>query len=126
MAAVAPGSYPVVAHPAIDIAASQMSESMWGYNEQARVPLTARTHAGVCRFFGGLEVVEPGVVQLRRWRPGAGEMGPAVSWPTMAGWAGSGERGAGGRRLGESARRARLRVYLSAGHRVSPAGVKGR
>jgi S-adenosyl methyltransferase len=75
LAAVAPGSYLVVAHPAIDIATSQIGESMRDYNEQARVPLTARTHAGVCRFFEGLDLVEPGVVQLHRWRAGPGDLG---------------------------------------------------
>jgi O-methyltransferase involved in polyketide biosynthesis len=74
VAAVAPGSYLVVAHPAIDIATRQMGESMRGYNEQVRVPLTARTHAEVCRFFEGLDLVEPGVVQLHRWRAGHGDL----------------------------------------------------
>jgi hypothetical protein len=32
----------------------------------------ARTHAEVCRFFAGLELVKPGVVQVHRWRPGTG------------------------------------------------------
>jgi hypothetical protein len=73
MAAVAAGSCLVVSHPAIDIATSQMGESMRGYNEQVRVPLTARTHAEVCRFFEGLDLVEPGVVQLHRWRAVAGD-----------------------------------------------------
>jgi hypothetical protein len=74
LAAVPPGSYLVVSHPAIDIATSKLGESMRGYNEQARVPLTARTHAEVCRFFGGLDLVEPGVVQLHRWRPAQGDL----------------------------------------------------
>jgi S-adenosyl methyltransferase len=33
------------------------------------------THAEVCRFFDGLELLEPGVVQLHQWRP-AGELVP--------------------------------------------------
>jgi hypothetical protein len=37
----------------------------------ARDPVTARTYAEVCRFFDGLDLVDPGVVQLRRWRAGA-------------------------------------------------------
>lgn len=67
MTAVAPGSYLVIAHPAIDIATRQMGESVRGYNEQASVPLSPRTHAEVCQFFDGLELIEPGVVQLHRW-----------------------------------------------------------
>jgi hypothetical protein len=42
-----------------------------GYNEQARDPVTARTHTEVRGFFQGLDLVDPGVVQLHRWRPGA-------------------------------------------------------
>jgi hypothetical protein len=74
LATVAPGSYLVVAHPAIDIATGQIGRSMQDYNDQAPVPLTARTYAGVRRFFEGLELVEPGVVQLHRWRPGPGDL----------------------------------------------------
>jgi hypothetical protein len=31
-----------------------------------------RSHQEVARFFEGLEMIEPGLVQLHRWRPGAG------------------------------------------------------
>src|SRR5215472_10568442 len=71
-AAVPPGSYLTITHPASDVAADQMAQSMRGYNEQARDPVTARTHAEVCGFFEGLDLVDPGVVQLHRWRPAAG------------------------------------------------------
>jgi hypothetical protein len=70
LAAVPPGSYLVVAHPASDIAATQMATSSRDYNERSPVPVTMRTHAEVSRFFDGLDIVEPGVVQLHRWRPG--------------------------------------------------------
>ncbi len=39
------------------------------------MPLTARTHAEVCRFFEGLDLVEPGVVQLHRWHARVGDPG---------------------------------------------------
>jgi len=45
LAAVPAGSYLVVAHPASDINPEQMSQSMRRYNEQARAPVTARSHA---------------------------------------------------------------------------------
>ena len=32
----------------------------------------ARGHQEVARFFEGLEMLEPGLVQLHRWRPGEG------------------------------------------------------
>jgi hypothetical protein len=38
------------------------------------VPVAARTHAEVCGFFTGLDLVEPGVVQVHRWRPEAADV----------------------------------------------------
>jgi len=74
LAAVPPGSYLTITHPASDVAADKMAQSMRGYNEQARDPVTARTHAEVCGFFEGLDLVDPGVVQLHRWQPGARDL----------------------------------------------------
>jgi len=74
MAAVPPGSYLVISHPASDVA-EQVSRSMGDYNKQAAAPVTARSYAEVCQFFAGLDLVEPGLVQLHRWRPGTGEVG---------------------------------------------------
>jgi hypothetical protein len=36
---------------------------------QLDAPLVLRDHAQVTSFFGGLELAEPGVVQLSKWRP---------------------------------------------------------
>jgi hypothetical protein len=74
MAAVPPGSYLTVAHPASDVAV-ELRRSMSDYNEQGAAPLTARSHAEVSSFFTGLDLVDPGVVQLHRWRPGTAEIG---------------------------------------------------
>ncbi len=74
LAPVPPGSYLAVAHPASDIAADQMARSSRDYNQQAAARVTMRTHAEVSRFFDGLGLVEPGVVQLHQWRPGAGDL----------------------------------------------------
>ena len=73
-AAVPAGSYLVIAHPASDVT-KELSRSMGDYNKQAAAPLTARSHAEVSRFFAGLDLLEPGVVQLHRWRPGTAEAG---------------------------------------------------
>jgi O-methyltransferase involved in polyketide biosynthesis len=75
MAAVPAGSYLTIAHPASDVATEQMTRSVGEYNKQAVAPVTARSYAEVCRFFAGLDLVEPGVVQLHRWRPGTAEVG---------------------------------------------------
>ena len=66
------GSYLTVAHPASDVdqhvgpALRQLSTRMGGTRA---VP---RSHQEISRFFDGLEMVEPGLVQLHRWRPGTG------------------------------------------------------
>ena len=75
MDAVPPGSYLTIAHPASDVATEQMATSMRDYNEHVAVPLTARSHAEVSAFFAGLDLVDPGVVQLHRWRAGPGDPG---------------------------------------------------
>jgi S-adenosyl methyltransferase len=66
------GSYLAVAHPANDVdqgvapALRQLSTRMGGTR------VTPRSHPEIERFFGGLEMIEPGLVQLHRWRPGPG------------------------------------------------------
>jgi trans-aconitate methyltransferase len=69
MDAVRPGSYLAISQIASDVATDEVAEGVQRYNEQAVVPVAARTHAEVTRFFAGLELVEPGVVQVHRWRP---------------------------------------------------------
>ncbi len=77
MAALAPGSYLVISHPASDVATEQMTKSTGDYNQQSPVQLTMRSHAQVSQFFAGLDLVPPGVVQLHRWRPAADD-GPEL------------------------------------------------
>ena len=66
------GSYLTIAHPANDVdqyvgpALRQLNTRMGGTRA---VP---RSHEQVSRFFDGLELLEPGLVQLHRWRPGPG------------------------------------------------------
>ena len=65
-----PGSYLVIAHPASDIHASQVSTATNRMNPLMADPVTLRTHEQVSSFFAGLDLIEPGLVQLHRWRPG--------------------------------------------------------
>jgi len=67
MDALPSGSYLVVSHPASDINANQ-SEVQKRYNERVATPQTLRSHAQVCRFFDGLQLVPPGVVYVHTWR----------------------------------------------------------
>ncbi len=66
--AVPPGSYLVIAHPASDVHAAQIGTAANRLNQVMAAPVTMRSHAEVARFFDGLDLVEPGVVQLHRWR----------------------------------------------------------
>jgi hypothetical protein len=71
---MAPGSYMVVCHLAADIHPEEMAEVARRFNEDERTNETwvPRTRDDVARFFDGLEVVEPGVVQVDQWRPADG------------------------------------------------------
>ncbi len=69
--AVPSGSYLAMSHPASDLYPEQMAEAAHVWNERARKTErgTLRGHAEVARFFDGLDVVAPGVVQISKWRP---------------------------------------------------------
>jgi SAM-dependent methyltransferase len=69
LAALAPGSYLVVAHPASDIHPEQIGAAATRFNRVMDDGVTLRTHAEVGRFLDGLDLAEPGLVQLHRWRP---------------------------------------------------------
>ncbi|MCQ4079481.1 SAM-dependent methyltransferase [Streptomyces sp. RB6PN25] len=69
--ALAPGSHLVLSHPASDIGADEVAESMRVYNARAakHSAATPRTKAEVSRFFDGTQLLDPGVVSLPEWRP---------------------------------------------------------
>jgi hypothetical protein len=75
MDAVPSGSYLAITQIAGDVAVEEVAEGVQRYNEQAAAPVAARTRAEVSRFFSGLDLVEPGVVQVHRWRPAAEDPG---------------------------------------------------
>jgi S-adenosyl methyltransferase len=67
------GSYLVLSHPASDIRTAQMAEMTSRVNQRMSGPkATMRDRAAVTRFFDGLELLEPGVVQPQQWRPEPG------------------------------------------------------
>ena len=77
LAALPPGSYLVVAHPASDVRAAQVGTAATRLNEVMAGGVTLRSHEAVTRFFAGLDLVPPGLVQLHRWRPGPAGPDPA-------------------------------------------------
>jgi hypothetical protein len=80
MAAVPSGSYLAISHLAADLEAEKMAQSRDRVNRISHQQYTHRTHAQVLRFFDGLEMVEPGLVELRRWRPAVGGARVTPGW----------------------------------------------
>jgi hypothetical protein len=84
MAATVPGSYLVITQPASDVHADAAAEGARRYNERVATKQTRRSRAEVARFVEGLQVAEPGIVQMHRWRP---EPGLNVDDYEVSGWA---------------------------------------
>jgi S-adenosyl methyltransferase len=84
--AVPSGSYLVISHPAGDVDSGEIAKAYERLNERMGATQgTLRGHAEVARFFDGLEMVEPGLVQLHRWRPDPGDSGLDRDVPAYAG-----------------------------------------
>jgi S-adenosyl methyltransferase len=88
MDAVPAGSYLALSQVASDIEAERMAEAARRYNRLARETQRHRTHAEVARFFDGLDLVEPGLVAVQRWRPASDREAAARS----AMWGGVGRK----------------------------------
>jgi len=87
VAALPPGSYLVLAHPASDIRAAKMADMTRRVNQRmSGPPATMRDRAAITRFFDGLDLLEPGVVQPQQWRPEPGALSPAqvTAWCGVA------------------------------------------
>jgi hypothetical protein len=83
------GSYLVVSHPASDVRPDSVAEMTRRINQRLRGPnATVRDREQTSRFFDGLELLEPGVVQPPQWRPDPGE--PAL--PDVTIWCGAGRK----------------------------------
>jgi S-adenosyl methyltransferase len=67
--AMAPGSFVVCSHATADLYPQQVGAKVMGAYDRATAPLVLRSLEDIARFFDGFEVVEPGLVQLSRWRP---------------------------------------------------------
>ena len=67
--ALAPGSYLVVSHVTGDDISAEAAELARGVYENSSAPGVLRTRESVVRFFGGLELIPPGVVDVSSWRP---------------------------------------------------------
>jgi S-adenosyl methyltransferase len=81
-----PGSYLALSHPARDINAEAMARMAETLNKMMAEKVTFRDNAGVARFFDGLELAEPGMVQASKWRPVSETeaASPAALWAGVA------------------------------------------
>lgn len=72
------GSYLVLCDDTEVLNPQQMREMIEQWNEASDNPRVNRSPEELARFFAGLELLEPGVVSVSRWRPSeAGEQAPA-------------------------------------------------
>jgi trans-aconitate methyltransferase len=63
------GSYLAINHPTLEVTGDKMATAIQYWNQYGKPPGTYRTPDQIARFFDGLELVEPGVVSITRWRP---------------------------------------------------------
>lgn len=87
MAGVPAGSYLVVSHLARDISPARLAAFASAVNKHSIQPVVLRDHAEVSMFFDGLDLLDPGVVQVNRWRPASETMeatAPVAFWGGIA------------------------------------------
>jgi len=87
--AMVPGSYLAISHPASDVDAEAAAEAARQYDNSLPTTQTNRNRAEVTSFFDGLELLEPGVVQLNEWRPDPDDVDPGIE---ISSWAGLGRK----------------------------------
>jgi hypothetical protein len=86
MGAVPPGSFLVISDLSSDIEPEALAKSASLLNHAMAQQITTRSHAQVSRFFDSLQLVEPGLVPIQKWRPDteAEAAVPAVMWGGVA------------------------------------------
>jgi hypothetical protein len=89
MGAVPSGSYLAVSHGASDLLDRETSHSFEAaWKGRVQQEFTWRSREQVGRFFAGLDLVEPAVVQVEEWRPEPG----TVNGGKSAGWCAVGRK----------------------------------
>jgi hypothetical protein len=69
MQAMPSGSYLALNHPTLEVTGEKMATAIQYWNQYGKPPGTHRTPDELIRFFDGMDLVEPGVVSITRWRP---------------------------------------------------------
>jgi hypothetical protein len=68
VAALAPGSYLTISHGTGDIAPEQSARARDSYRASG-IPFRLRSLEEMTKLFAGLDLVQPGVTQIHKWRP---------------------------------------------------------
>jgi hypothetical protein len=84
LAAVPSGSYVAVSHFAKDDEDTEMNATLHAMDQQMGEMVVRRTRSEVEKFFIGLDIVEPGVVETYQWRPEATGPKPLPMWVGVA------------------------------------------
>jgi S-adenosyl methyltransferase len=63
------GSYLALNHPTLEVTGEKMATAIQYWNQYGKPPGTHRTPDELVRFFDGMDLIEPGVVSITRWRP---------------------------------------------------------
>lgn len=69
------GSYLAIAHPTIEVTGQKMAEAIEQWNRFGKPPGVHRSPQQIESLFGGLDLIEPGIVSCTRWRPEATPFG---------------------------------------------------
>jgi len=75
MEAMPSGSYLALNHPTLEVTGEKMATAIQYWNQYGTPPGTHRTPDQLARFFDGMDLIEPGVVSITRWRPEATSSG---------------------------------------------------
>ena len=75
VADLAPGSFLAINHSTSAVSGAAMEDAVAHWNQVGTPTMTLRTPEQIARFFGGLDLLEPGVVPCSRWRPGISPLG---------------------------------------------------
>lgn len=77
MDGVPSGSHLVIVHTTNDIPAQGIAEATKRLAETLGATYVTRTRAEILRFFAGLDLLDPGLVQVHQWRPETAHPDPA-------------------------------------------------
>jgi hypothetical protein len=80
VAAVPAGSYLALTQPTPD-AGLAVAARRW--NRISRTPVFLRDRTAVARWFAGLRLVDPGIVEIHRWRPSPDDPGSKGAMPLL-------------------------------------------